>query len=531
MIETIAKGPISTIMESTNLVEVHESYMVVILAILLVAVTVMAVAIELVRRNHAQELRHIAYHDPVTGLWNHAYLLKECNDLLKRGSSKRYAIISADVDSFKSINNIFGIGYGNELLKNIGAKLQEALPSALVVRESADVFLILTPYTTDHRLHSDVESVVDVMGRVSYKDATEFTVSVSAGVYVIGRSDLDAAAAINKANMARFAIKRNGDKCINYFTEEMRATLADEAILENDLKQALERDEFSLVYQPKVGLNNGIVGGFEALIRWNHPVVGVIGPSRFIPIAERTGVMNQISAWLVEQACLDIQKFNAQWLDLCGSDCEMAELIKDESLTPVVISINLSPNDLVNPTLIMNIQSKLEEHHIHAGLLEIEITESAFFTNQEVAVETINKLRDLGFSVALDDFGTGYSALGHLVRLPLQVVKLDRVFIQEIETDPRSRQMVFSIINLVQSLGYSVVAEGAETQAHIDVLRQAGCDAVQGFFYSQPLITEQMFDYYTASLQSYLDRGRTADFDALETAKRLASYQATKSQN
>lgn len=503
MVETIAKGPFNTLLESTNLVEVHESYIAIILGLLILAVITVSIAIELVRRKHSVELKRIAYEDPVTGFGNHAFLIKECNDLLRKNTGKRYALISADIDSFKSINNIFGIGYGNELLKSVAQGLSEALPYAVVTRDSADIFLVLVPFTTEDSLQQDVDKVVTLMSRIKYKDAASFTVSVSAGVYVIGRGDTDAHAIVNKANMARFSIKHSAHESINYFSEAMRAQMADEAILENDLKCALERNEFRLVYQPKVRLDNGITEGFEALLRWDHPVVGAIGPARFIPIAERTGLIVPISAWLIQQACLDIQQFQAHWLEYCELNPELFDFAKQQNIREAVISLNLSPNDLVNPTLIMSIQASMTQHNIIPGMLQIEITESAFFNNQELAIETINQLRGLGLSVALDDFGTGYSALGHLVHLPLHVVKLDRLFIQEIETDARSRQMVFSIISLVQSLGYSVVAEGAETQAHIDVLRDAGCDVVQGFFYSKPLPMDKGFEFYIAGLEAF----------------------------
>lgn len=456
-----------------------------------------------VRYENKKTVNYISYIDPVTGLPNRAKFIQVVEKLLEKDPLNAGAIALLDIDRFKSINDMYGMGFGDELLNFIGERITSASPqNTYVARDSSDMFLIYIEPSTPEVLQETLEKIVNSVSRISFKHAGMLDLSVSAGVYQLEGNE-NPNKAINCADIARVNIKDNHGRHIEYFTAEMRKELTYQTILENDLKLALERNEFELYYQPKINVSNCTIAGFEALIRWNHPLAGVLGPSMFIPLAERIGLIEQITEWVINESCANIARLGTfTQVATCG----------DVSTNPDITSsfktsINFSSKDLTSPRIIETLKKATRENNVDPCTLEIEITESALLTDTQTALSTLNEIRDLGFSVALDDFGTGYSSLSSLKDLPLTTVKLDRSFIRDIEVDERSQDVLKTIINLANVLNLETVAEGVEDEFQAQFLRSIGCQVIQGFYFAPGMPLDEAYHYLLNSLDKHIEPG------------------------
>ena len=467
------------------------------LAIAIIVLIIVAILYN-ARRENLKEVEYVAFIDPITSLPNRSKFVDYVADIIVKEEYYGGAIGVLDIDSFKSINDMYGMSFGDELLKFIGEKLQNASPeNTFIARDSGDVFLIFVEPETDEKLQDTLSKIIASVNRISFKHAGTLDLSISAGVYKLTGNE-NPNAAINCADIARGNIKDDHGKHLMFFNEDMRAELANQTILENDLKLALERNEFELYYQPKIDLYTQTVAGFEALIRWNHPLAGVLGPAAFIPLAEKVGLIGQITEWVINESCANIAHTKELWTVSKGG----LNIRDGAQSLGIQIAINLSPRDILNPHIVDQIKTALEIHDINPRALEIEITESALLSDTQTSLAVLNDMRSLGLSIALDDFGTGYSALGSLKDLPLTTVKLDRAFIRDIEIDTRSQKVLRSIVNLVKVLDYKLIAEGVEDGFQADFLKNIGCETVQGFYYAPGMPLNEAYQYLIASLDS-----------------------------
>lgn len=481
-----------------KIIKLYWTWILLVLAIFCV---VLLSVLYTIRKKNLEEVENIAYVDPVTGLPNRTKFINDVEQVMDSERSGLTAIAVLDIDGFKSINDMYGVTFGDELLHYLGERIVGSAPAnSLVASGAGDLFFLCFTYQEPEELINDITTIIGALNRISFKHAGMLDLSVSAGIYELSPSDNNPNTAINCADIARMDIKGSHSTHYSFFTEEMRIQLANETILENDLKLALERNEFELYYQPQVDITCGRVTGFEALIRWNHPLAGILGPAAFIPLAERVGLITQITEWVINRSCTDIAGIRKRWAaDLPGVSALLNRQDLCEQSLPT-ISINLSALDLANPHLVGLLRKGLEDNLLSPQVMEIEITESALLNDTQTYLKTINRIRNRGLKIALDDFGTGYSSLSWLKDLPLSTVKLDRVFIRDIEVDQRSQKVLRSIVSLVRTLDYSIIAEGVENTFQVEFLSEIGCNLVQGFYFAPGMPLDEAYQYFIDTL-------------------------------
>lgn len=429
-----------------------------------------------------QQLLHNAFHDALTGLSNRALLMERLNHLLavaERQQDCLFAVLFLDFDRFKVINDSLGHLNGDRLLVAIAERLQTHLrPGDTVARLGGDEFVVLVErlQTPDQatqvaqRIQADLAHPFNINGH-------EIFVTTSMGIALNTLPYHRAEDLLRDADTAMYHAKAQGKACYKVFDASMHSRAVTLLQLENDLRRAIERQEFQLHYQPIVSLETSKVIGFEALIRWQHPEKGLISPTAFIPVAEETGLIYAIGAWVLQTACEQMQIWN---------QCAAA------TCSPLIMSVNLSSKQFAHPDLVDKIRGILEETGLRARQLRIEITESVIMENAEDAIAMLEQLRCLGVQLAIDDFGTGYSSLGYLHRFPVSALKIDRSFVSPIggvdaEDEQISISIVRTIVNLAHNIGMTVTAEGIETVDQLAALRELSCENGQGYLFSKPL--------------------------------------------
>jgi diguanylate cyclase (GGDEF)-like protein/PAS domain S-box-containing protein len=433
------------------------------------------------RKEMEQELQRQALHDPVTGLPNRVLFMDRLAHAL--ASAERddgpVALFFLDLDDFKHVNDTFGHEQGDQLLRGIAARLSSILrPQDTVSRLAGDEFTLLCP-----GVGSDEAEAVGARIRVALSEpfivgGQELRVAASIGAAVSAGLTKSAAALLHEADTAMYRAKEEGRDRVEFFDLALRESVARRVQIENGLQSALRDETLSLVYQPIVSLGTGRVTQFEALLRWQHPELGSVSPSEFIPIAEENGIIRELGHWVARTA------FRAL--------AEMAE-------AGVGISINLSARQLMDPEL----AGYLAHEAAHAGVrpdsIHLEVTETMLVGERTVVLDTVAALKAYGFNLVLDDFGTGYSALSYLKRLPFDLIKIDRSFIDGLGGDGGDDAIVTAIVGVAEALGLSVVAEGVETLEQADWLTAAGADYAQGYHFARPL---PMPDATSGSLSS-----------------------------
>jgi len=430
-----------------------------------------------VRKDAQDQLLHNAFHDRLTQLPNRALFsdrMARAFARLKRYPGAVFAVLFLDFDRFKNINDSLGHHAGDELLIAIARRLEGCLrPGDTVSRLGGDEFAILLEDVRDEadavvvaeRVQSAMSQPFSLLGQ-------EIFSSASIGIALAHDGYQNAEDLLRDADMAMYRAKSLGKARHELFDSGMHTRAVALLQLETDLRWAIERQEFELHYQPIVSLESGRVTGFEALIRWRHPERGMVSPAEFIPIAEETGWIVPIGAWVLETACEQL----ARWQD---------ELRPDPPLT---MSVNLSGKQFSQPDLIEFIAGQLRKCNIAPENLKLEITESAIMEQGQEVIERLHALRALGVKLALDDFGTGYSSLSYLHRFPLNTLKIDRSFVMRMQEGGENREIVRIIVALGQTLGLDVIAEGIEETAQLGDLRELGCQGGQGYFFSRPLV-------------------------------------------
>jgi diguanylate cyclase (GGDEF)-like protein/PAS domain S-box-containing protein len=424
------------------------------------------------RKLSEQRIHHIAHHDVLTGLPNRVLLqdrLTQAAAFANRSSIPLWVML-IDLDRFKFVNDSLGHKAGDLLLKTVAQRLQDSVrESDTVARLSGDEFVaILTEYP-DETLSLDVtQRIMRAVAQPVLLEGKEFFVTCSIGVAVYDPDGTPAQRLIEHADIAMYRAKKLGRNNTQFYQPAMNEEALERVRIETALRSALERDEFVLHYQPQVDLDSGLVVGMEALIRWQHPELGMVAPHRFIGLAEETGLIVPIGAWVLKTACAQ------------------AKAWQDAGHGALRIAVNLSPRQFGEPKLLGAIAEVLEQTGLPPSCLDIELTEGLFMHDVALAVELLHKLKALGLALSIDDFGTGYSSFSYLRKFPIDVLKIDRSFVSDI-AEGGEAAIVVSIIALAHNLKLRVIAEGVETAEQLDYLRRNGCDEIQGYYFSQAL--------------------------------------------
>ena len=421
----------------------------------------------------AEQVHHLAHHDPLTGLPNRLALNLRLSQALPeaRRHGWNVALMFIDLDHFKIINDTLGHSVGDELLREIACRLSRAVrESDFVARLGGDEFVVLLTDVNGVNDAATVASkILSAFACPVTVDEIELHTSPSIGISVFPTDGADGDTILRNADTAMYCAKAAGRNSYQFYASDMNLAATHRLDLEGKLRQALARQEFTLAFQPQVGAGSGLPNGVEALVRWRHPVDGVISPAQFIPIAEETGLIVPLGEWVLRTACFELKR----WLEA--------------GLPAIKVAVNVSARQLRRRDFLETVAAILVESDLPAELLELEITESVAMENPEESISLLQALRRMGVTLAIDDFGTGYSSLAYLKRLPIDNLKIDRSFVADIEHDLNDRAIAFGTIALAHSLGLSVIAEGVETEDQFDLLASNGCDEIQGYLFSPPL--------------------------------------------
>lgn len=427
------------------------------------------------RKQAEAQLLHGAFHDLLTGLPNRALLMERLERVIqrkKRYPDRLFAVLFLDFDRFKVINDSLGHTIGDQLLISIAQRLKTRLRQIdTVARLGGDEFVILLEEITDlYDVLNRVDQLQQQLMQPFHLSGHEVVTTASIGV-VLGEAEYHQPEEILRdADLTMYYAKANGKAQYAVFDPAMHTKAVTRLQSETDLRQALERQNLCLYYQPILNLTTHQLIGFEALIRWQHPTRGWVSPAELISLAEETGLILPLGQWVLQEACRQMQAWQVQF--------------SSRSLT---INVNISSNQITQPDLTEQIEQALRQTGLAADRLKLEITESVIMKNIEIACAKLKTLRSLGVQVSIDDFGTGYSSLSYLQKLPIDTLKIDRSFISKIVTDQSSQQIVQAVITLAHSLGMEAVAEGIETADQLTLLKSLGCKYGQGYFISKPV--------------------------------------------
>lgn len=422
------------------------------------------------------ELQQIAFRDPLTGLPNRLLFDDRVGSAVERcrrdGTS--LAMLFIDLDGFKPVNDSFGHRVGDGVLREIGRRLSEQLRATdTVARVGGDEFVLLREGSGDSAAIAQMaQRLIDVISVPMMEGEHEVRLSCSVGIALFP-SDGPQDQLMAHADAAMYSAKRAGGSSYAFFEPHMNAGVREQIELQRDLRLAIERHELELHYQPKVHAGRSVINGAEALVRWRHPVRGMLSPAVFIPIAERFGLIGALGNWVIDEACRQVALWQEQGLRMR-------------------VAINLSVHQLRESDLVPRIAAAIALRRIDPSLLTFEITESVAMEDAEGTLQAFEELSRIGVKLSIDDFGTGYSSLSYLRQLRVGELKIDRSFVQDLETSADARAIVEAVIGLAHVLGLKVVAEGVETAAQRDVLTQLRCDDLQGFLFAKPMTPEQM---------------------------------------
>jgi diguanylate cyclase (GGDEF)-like protein/PAS domain S-box-containing protein len=435
---------------------------------------IQTVAHDITKHKHYEEqLRKQALHDGLTGLPNRSLLMDRLAQAIATAERQKHSIyvLFFDLDRFKYINDTLGHDAGDELLKTITARMSECVRKCdTLARLGGDEFvLLLGNIHSEDAVQRLTERIMEKISEPMILGNQEITITSSIGLSAYPKDGSDAMALLKYADTAMYRAKELGRNGFQRYSEEMHTRVNEHLVMESRLRRALEREELLLHYQPLLDLKTGKIIGAEALIRWQHPELGLVPPARFIPLAEETGLITSIGEWVTRTACAQ------------------AKAWQDAGLPPVRIAVNLSAQQLVRPDLESEVQLALAETGLDAKYLELEITESMSMNDPERMVALLLKFKAMGVGVSIDDFGTGYSNLAYLKRFPVDRLKLDRSFVRDITNDPQDAGLAEAIISLAHSMHLTVVAEGVEELGQLSQLLDYGCDEMQGYYFSAPV--------------------------------------------
>lgn len=424
-----------------------------------------------------KRIRQLAYTDELTGLASRAYFYKHMEDIIKAAKRRgeRFALVYLDLDGFKDVNDSLGHDTGDELLKKIAERLEMILRDTdFVARLSGDEFCILVDHVNDQYVAADVANrCLEEINKPLMLDARELRPRCSIGIAHFPEDGEDLQTLLKAADSAMYSAKAKGRHRYAFYQPELTLQAEKRFWLEQELRAAIDRNQFELHYQPQIDIVKGRLAGVEALVRWRHPDLGLVQPSDFIEVAERIGMIKSLENWVLETACHQVSRW------------------REEGISDFKMAVNISPIHFHEPELYDTVRQILQKTGVPPELLELEITESVV-QNLDGNIIMFEQLREMGIKIAIDDFGTGYSSLASLKNLPIDCLKIDRLFITDMMKDMDSSILLGTIVGAAQALGNTVVAEGVENRDQLLVLRGIGCEIVQGFYFSKPLFPEEI---------------------------------------
>jgi diguanylate cyclase (GGDEF)-like protein/PAS domain S-box-containing protein len=432
--------------------------------------------------NAQQTIEQLAFYDPLTNLPNRRLLsdrLRQALEHAQRDPEEMVAVTVLDLDNFKTVNDSLGHNYGDDLLKYVAQIFQAQIRSEdTVSRQGGDEFTIILAGM------GQIEKIADIAATILEKlshpinlSGNQVVIGTSIGIAVYPNDADNHDELLRNADMAIYYAKEEGKNNFQFFMPSMNKQAHHRLLLENKLRNGIEKDHFQLFYQPQIDLKTGELIGTEALIRWFDPEQGIIPPAEFIPLAEDTGLIGQIGDWVIEAACRDIKA------------------LQEKGFPQIKVAINVSAFQFRHGKHLTDvIRQSLEKYNFPAELFALELTESILIDNVNETLSILNSMRDLGITLAIDDFGTGYSSLSYLKQLPIDILKIDQFFIRDIATDASDKAIVSAIIAMAQQLNIRVLAEGIETIEHQAFLQGQGCDFVQGYLYCKPIPADELFD-------------------------------------
>ncbi len=418
------------------------------------------------------ELRQIAYFDPITQLPNRLSLVRWLEEAMGGdGADSRGTLMVVDLDDLQTVNDVFGHHYGDAVIRMAAERIQQmAGDTAFVSHFGADEFCVVFPEGVCRESYAEAaEGLLQAIRHVHRFDNITVHVTASVGVALYPDHGEAAEEIIKNADNAVAVVKKNGKDHWRLFSEEMRSELYENVLLTTQLHRAIREKEFVLFYQPQVSALTGKITGFEALIRWQSPEIGFVSPARFIPLAERNGLIHPIGQWVMAESC------------------RFAKKLAEMGYGDLRVSVNVSGQQFSREDFLDSVQCILEGSGVSVKQIELEITETAVLKSLDEAVEKLHRLREYGLQVSLDDFGTGYSSLNYLLQLPFDTLKIDKSFIDMIGLEAKGGQIIEAIMSLAHVLEKSVIAEGVETRDQLQYLQSIRCDTIQGYYYSKPL--------------------------------------------
>lgn len=430
------------------------------------------------------QLDYLLRYNPLTHLPNQVVLQEQFDRLLTQpyAHQRKIPLLCVGFEQLKRIHNTLGPASGDLLLQSVAERLQESVRALGVVAHlgAAQFAILLTANQSRGEVARVAETLLDAFSSPFLVDIHQIFLTARIGVAFFGRDGRDLDTLIKHASVAGEAAKRPGKKPYQFYIASIGAKSQEELLLELELRQALERDEFQVYYQPKVNLLTGKIEGAEALVRWHHPERGSVSPADFIPLAEKTGFIVPLGEWILRTVCTQALVWQAT------------------GYPPIRIAVNLSGHQFNQPHLGRSIVEVLEETGLDPEYLELELTESALMQNPDFAIATLSELKSLGIQISIDDFGTGYSSLSYLSQLPFDILKIDRSFVCQL-TDAKNEAITTAILQMARSLNLKVVAEGVETEAELDFFIGHQCDQIQGYWFSPPLSAQAFEEVLSGS--------------------------------
>jgi diguanylate cyclase (GGDEF)-like protein len=424
------------------------------------------------------QLQQIAFHDALTGLPNRIQFRQRLETALtQQAPHQQLAVLFIDCDRFKVVNDSLGHVVGDELLKSLSQRINTLIqPHQTLARLGGDEFALLLPQLTG--VEPALQTASEILQTLSQPfklEQYEVFINASIGIALSSQDYLGPEYLLRDADTALYQAKANGRGCYHVFDRTLHLAVVNALELESELHRAVHGEQLVVHYQPIICLQTGTIEGFEALVRWYHPTRGLISPESFIPVAEETGLMTQISHWVLQQACHQLHV----WQQQAGFP---------ESL---FVSVNLSTRQFAQLDLVEQIEGILDQTHLHPHCLKLEITENAIMDNPTTAAEILQQLRQRQIQLGIDDFGTGYSSLSYLHSFPVDTLKIDQSFVKYLDGTPENLQLVSVILGIAQTMEMSVIAEGIETQQQLTQLRSLDCNLGQGYYFSEPLPPEE----------------------------------------
>mgnify|MGYP005993287621 FL=1 len=430
---------------------------------------------------YEKQIEELAYYDFLTKLPNRKLFQEKVESCIRSFSNKnkKFAILFLDLDNFKWVNDSMGHHFGDKVLIEVGKRINEVISQDSVFsRLGGDEFVLLTPYSKVSVISELAQEIIKTVKDPVYIDNMELNVGWSIGISLFPEHSSEYNTLLKNSDMAMYEAKESGKNNFKYFNESMNTLAHRRLEFDTCLRSAVEKKEFTLVYQPKGNFDTKDILGFEALIRWNDPKLGVITPEEFIPIAEQSGYIYTIGLWVLETAFNDLQSIHKKY-----------------NTNKFHMAINISGKQLEDKRFLDDVKYLIKKTEVSVSSLEFEITETALMNNIQSVIPILNELKNIGISLSIDDFGTGYSSLTYLKKMPIDILKIDKEFISELDSNDDDKAIVEATIALAKSLKLKTVAEGVEKIEQSDILKKMDCNLYQGYLYSKPLPIEMLFDF------------------------------------